>query len=98
MNGDNWVHKFVSHLLHLSHSQWIYRNFILHDQVNGYLKLKKRHDVLLEIDLLVETDPDKIPQESQFLLDMDFDNLLNAGTDSQSYWVAARKAGVEQQL
>ena len=97
MNGNDWVHKFVAHLLHLSHSQWIYRNFILHDQVNGYLKLKKRHDVLLEIERLIETDPDDIPQESQFLLDMDFDNLLTAGTDRQSYWVramqAARKAG-----
>jgi hypothetical protein len=97
MNGNDWVHKFVAHLLHISHSQWIYRNFILHDQVNGYLKLKKRHDVLLEIERLIETDPDDIPQESQFLLDMDFDNLLTAGTDRQSYWVramqAARKAG-----
>ena len=44
-----------------------------------------------------KTDPDEILQESRFLLDMDFDNLLNAGIYRQSYWVramqAARKAG-----
>ena len=42
-------------------------------------------------------DPDEILQESRFLLDMDFDNLMNAGIYRQSYWVramqAARKAG-----
>ena len=63
MNGSDWMKHFISHLLHLSHSQWICRNITLHDKVRGTLFLRKREDVLKELDSLIETDPEELPAE-----------------------------------
>ena len=92
MNGTDWMKGLVSRLIQISHSQWVYRNFTLHDKTNGYLRLTARRDVLLEIEKLAELDPDKLPAESRFLLEMDFDGLYRSSFERQSYWVRAMKA------
>ena len=92
MNGTDWMKHFVSHLLHISHSQWLYRNFTLHDTTRGYLRLKERQNVLIQIDQLLEVDPNNIPAESRFLLEMDFDGLYQSSFEKQAYWVVAMKA------
>ena len=35
----NKLRTVVSHLIHISHSKWIFWNFTLHDRTNGYLCL-----------------------------------------------------------
>jgi hypothetical protein len=64
MNGTDWMKHFISHLLHLSHSQWICRNITLHDKLRGTLLLRKWGDVIKELDSLIETDPEEIPVEN----------------------------------
>ena len=32
INGEQWVRQFISKILHITHSQWIFRNFTLHDK------------------------------------------------------------------
>jgi hypothetical protein len=66
---------YISHLLHLSHSQWICRNITLHDKLRDTLLLRKREDVLKELD---DTDREEILAERRFLLEFDFDSLLGA--------------------
>jgi hypothetical protein len=92
MNGAEWVKHFFSRLLHISHGQWVLRNFTLHNQTRGYLRLQERQQVLEEMDPLAEADPANIPQESQFLLEMDFSSLLCSFFERQSYWVMVMKA------
>ena len=92
MNGTDWMKHFVSHVIHISHSQWLYRNFTLHDNARGYLCLKERKNVLLEIEKLLDIDPANIPAESIFLLEMDYDRLYRSSFEKQSYWVVAMKA------
>ena len=31
LTGEDWMKAFISHLLQISHSQWIFRNYTLHD-------------------------------------------------------------------
>ena len=92
MNGKDWMKKFITHLLHISHSQWLVRNFTLHEAHRGYLQLQRRRVVLKDISKLVNIDPMEIPDASRFLLEMDFPNLLDADYVTQSYWVRAMKA------
>jgi len=92
MTCDDWMKHFVGKLLLISHSQWLYRNFTLHDKTRGYLRLRRRQEVLEEVDRLMDTNPDDIPQESQYLLEMDFTTLYNSSFERQSYWVLAMKA------
>jgi hypothetical protein len=37
LNDADWAKQFISKILHITHSQWILRNFSLHDKRNGYL-------------------------------------------------------------
>jgi hypothetical protein len=78
MTGNDWMKHFIAKLIQVSHSRWLYRNFTLHYKTRGYLHLQHRKDVLKEIDRLMDTNPDEIPQGSQPLLEIDFTSLYNA--------------------
>jgi hypothetical protein len=92
MTSNDWIKHFIGRLLLISHSQWLYRNFTLHDKSRGYLRLQSRREVLKEVDRLMDTNPDDIPQGSQYLLELDFTSLYNSSFERQSYWVLAMKA------
>ena len=92
MNGDDWMKKFVTKLLQISHAQWVYRNYTLHESRRGYLALKDREKVLTDIRHLMDTDPDEVPESSRYLLELDFTQLSNSGYEQQAYWVVAVKA------
>jgi hypothetical protein len=83
---------FISLLIQISHSQWIFRNYTLHDKQRGYLPLRLRSEVLRKIHELLETAPSNVPPESQYLLELDHSTLYNASYKEQAYWVLALKA------
>ena len=97
INSNNWMKSLISKVLHITHSQWIFCNLSLHDQQRGHLCLNNRIEALHEIETLADTDPKKIPPDSKFLLEFDFDRLCEADLEHQQYWIyvikAARKAG-----
>jgi len=74
---------FMTRLIHISHSQWLFWNFTLHRN------LKERAKVALRIEVLSHTDPDRIPEPSRLLLEIDTEQLAWSDFDTQSYWVAA---------
>ena len=49
---------------------------------------------LLEIAELTEKRPEDLPEESRFLLEMDFESLILASYEPQAYWVLAMKAEI----
>ena len=90
----DWINQFITHLLQITHGQWLYRNVSKHHQRYGQLKEVERSALLVEIDKLLHTSPDDVPEESRFLLEIDFTHLRQSQTDEQSYWVNAVKAAV----
>jgi hypothetical protein len=95
--GTDWMKSLVTHLIHISHSQWILQNFTLRKNQCVYLRLQQHRNLLLEGDSLLDTPPKEVPEESRYLLELDFLTLYNATFEQQSHWVlamkAARKAG-----
>jgi hypothetical protein len=85
MTSNNWMKHFIVRLLLISHSQWLYRNFTLHNKSRGYLRLQRRKEVLKEVDRLMDMNPDDILQGSQYLLELDFTSLYNSSFERQSY-------------
>ena len=61
---------FISHLAQLSHSQWIFCNFTLHDKQRGYLRIQRHKQVLREVNQLLDTPQDELPQDGQYLLEI----------------------------
>jgi hypothetical protein len=95
MNASDWTKQFISKLLHITHGQWIYQNISRHHAKLGLLKGLERRKLLVEIDRLMSIDPSEVPDESKFLLEIDFRAIRVASTERQSYWVHAVRAAVK---
>jgi len=94
LNTDTWMRMFISKLLHITHSQWILRNFMLHDTVAGFLQLKDRLALITKIAELSSTNPTDLPEESRFLLEIDTNRLAEGDFEGQDYWVHAMEAAI----
>lgn len=94
MSVDDWLSAFISRLFHITHGQWIYRNISKHHDKLGSIRKTERRQLLLEIDRLIHLPPEAVPEESRFLLEVDFARLRQGELTSQHYWVHAVKAAV----
>lgn len=93
--GRSWAKAFICQLLQISHSQWLFRNFSLHHRTRGYLATKARLEVLEKIADLADVRSTDIPEESAFLLEIDFKGLVLSKLSWQVYWVAAMQAAIK---
>ena len=92
MRGRDWAKHFISKLLQISHSQWLFRNITLHDTARGVKKLEKKREVLREVARLSTVEAHEIQMESQFLLEIDFGALARSPLERQAYWVSTMQA------
>ena len=95
MNVDDWLSQLIDKLLHVAHGQWIYRNISKHHATFGSIKKAERRQMLLEIDQLLQLSPEDVPEDSKFLLEIDFSSMRYADTTAQNYWVHAVKAAMK---
>jgi hypothetical protein len=58
------------------------------------IRQTERRELLLQIDRLIHVAPEDVPDESKFLLEVDFARLRQGDLTSQHYWVHAVKAAV----
>jgi hypothetical protein len=94
LNSSNWTKQFISKILQITHSQWIYRNIYLHDRRQGYLRNKQLEDLLQENTELSGLSPNKVPESCQFLLEVNFTNLTSSHLETQRYWTLAMNAAL----
>ena len=95
INGEQWVRHFIGKILHITHSQWIFRNFTLHDKQKGWLRRKELSDIMDKIETLRETAVDSVPEGSRFLLEMDYESLMHSDIHSKTYWMVATEAAIQ---
>ena len=93
ISGADWMKMFVRKIINITHGQWLYRNFSLHNSTKGLLHLKRQEEVLTSITHLAECDPQDIPDDSQFLLEIEVD-APTTSLVQQEYWVAAMQAAL----
>jgi hypothetical protein len=91
---DDWMTQFIGKLLHITHGQWIYRNISKYHESIGHIRKTERRESLLEIDRLMHLRPEELPEESKFLLEVNFARLRRGDLTSQHYWVHAIKAAL----
>jgi hypothetical protein len=46
-NGSDWAKQFITKILQIAHSQWIYQNISLHNKCHGYLHHKKSEELMI---------------------------------------------------
>jgi hypothetical protein len=66
----------------------------LHDKLCGYLHNKSLEDIKQNIEELAETSPEDIPEESKFLLEINFGDLTKSHIENQQYWIIALRAAI----
>jgi hypothetical protein len=75
LNKEDWTKQFISKLLQITHSQWIYQNISLHDRQHGYLHAMNAAEIMEEIETLSNLAPKEVAKESRFLLKINFTDL-----------------------
>ena len=95
MNASDWMKKLITKILHMTHSQWLLRNFMLHDYRTGFLMVKRKVDLLIKLNHLSRTRLHEVPDESKFLLEIDTNCLAKGDFAEQEYWVCAMEAAVQ---
>jgi hypothetical protein len=94
LNSSDWTKQFITKILQITHSQWIYCNISLHDKRQGYLCTKQLEDLVQEITELSEHSPDKVPENCRFLLEVKFTKLTSSHLKTQRYWTLAMNAAL----
>jgi hypothetical protein len=95
--GADWVKQFTLKILHITHSQWIFCNFSLHNKRNGYLHNKKAEEIVLELESLAGLAPEDVPANSRFILEINFSDLIKSSLEPQKYWILTIHAALTAQ-
>jgi hypothetical protein len=100
LNGTNWVKQFISKILYITHSQWIFCNFSLtttREMAISTRHKKKAEEIALELESLAGLAPEDVPANSQFLLEINFSDLIKSNLELQKYWILAINAALTAQ-
>jgi hypothetical protein len=95
LNGEDWTKQFISKILQITHSQWIFWNISLHDKAHGYLHNKKADKIMQQINILLDLAPEEVPKDSRFLLKINFSELSSYHLETQKYWMLAVDAALK---
>ena len=99
---DKWMNGLISQLLQVTHAQWIYRNFLVHNKTTGALVTAHKEELLKEIDKQLELGTTNLLDEDHYLLEINLDDIATTNGNRHEYWLlaiqAARKASLIQQL
>ena len=63
LNGEDWTKQFISKLLQITHSQWIY-HISLHGRQDEYLHAMNAAEIMQEIETLSNLSPKEVAKES----------------------------------
>ena len=97
LNGTDWTKQFITKILQITHSQWIYRNILLHNKRQGYLHHKRADELTKEMEVLADLSPEDVPEASRFLLEINFTELSQLHVETQKYWILAVNAALTAQ-
>jgi hypothetical protein len=90
-----WITDFITQLLQLTHTQWIYQCVLVHNRTTGTLISTHKEDLMKEIEYQLTLGPNTLAEEDRFLLECKFDDLTTTTGEHQEYWLLAIKASRE---
>ena len=89
---DKWAAGLVTRLLEVTHGQWLYRNVVVHDSINGRLAITRKEDIAAQVeDQLLQGGSDLL-EEDAYLLEINLGDLQSSTGEQQEYWLLALKA------
>jgi hypothetical protein len=95
INREDWTKQFISKILQITQSQWIFQNISLHDRMHRYLHNKKADKIMRQLNVPSDLAPEDVPKASQFLLKINFSELSTSNLETQKYWTLAVDAALK---
>ena len=89
---EKWTSGLITRLLEITHGQWIYRNFLVHDTISGTIATKRKEELQMEIERQQELGDDGLLEEDKYLAEVNLECLETSSGERQAYWLLAIKA------
>jgi hypothetical protein len=91
MSLERWSSGLITRLLEITHGQWVYRNFIVHDPVSGTIATARKEELLREIKRQHELGDAGLLEEDKYLAKVNLEGLEDTSGERQHYWLLAIK-------
>ncbi len=94
--ATRWITGFITQLLQVVHTQWIYQCVLVHDCTTGTLISTHKEELIKEIEYQLSLGADTLSKGDRFLLKCNFNDLATTSGESQEYWLLAIRAAREE--
>jgi hypothetical protein len=88
---ERWSSGLITGLLEITHGQWVYRNFIVHDPVLGTIATARKEELLREIKRQWELGDAGLLEEDKYLAEVNLEGSEDTSGERQHYWLLAIK-------
>ncbi len=89
MSLDKWCTGLITWLFEITHGQWLYRNYIVHDPVSGIIATAKKEELLVEIERQRELGDAGLMEEDKYLAKVNLEEIATSSGERQHYWLLA---------
>jgi hypothetical protein len=89
MSLDKWCTGLITQLLEITHGQWLYQNYIVHDPVSGTIAMAKKEELLLEIECQRDLGNTDLLEEDKYLAEVNLEEMATSLGERQHYWLLA---------
>jgi hypothetical protein len=91
----SWCVKFMTHLLALTHKQWLFRNSHVHLKKLEGLTTQQHDDIFEKVKSMLWTDPADLLEKHKYLLEEDFHDLGEGSTGKRQIWIASMESALK---
>ncbi len=87
MSLEKWCSGSITRLLEITHGQWLYWNYVVHDPVSGTIATAKKEELLLEIEQQRELGDAGLLEEDKYLAEVK--EMASSSGERHHYWLLA---------
>jgi hypothetical protein len=91
MSLEKWSSGLITRLLEITHGQWVYWNFIVHNPVLGTIATARKEELLWEIKRQQELGDAGLLEEDKYIAEVNLEGLETTPGERQHYWLLAIK-------
>jgi len=89
MSLYKWCTGLITRLLEITHVQWLYQSYIVHDPVSGTIATAKKEELLVEIERQQELGDAGLLEEDKYLAVVNLEEMATSSGERQHYWLLA---------
>ena len=94
-NTERWGRELITHLLEVTHGQWLYCNVQVHDKITGTLATQREEELHMERERQQELKTKGLLDDDCYLAECNLGDLEDTSGIRETYWLLAIQAARE---